>query len=76
MANQAAVYRIVGNVHVSKWDDQLQEVVSGHQIKALWFATNHVLQMFVPDAVYSVENVDQLVREAGAKDSQVSALGG
>lgn len=76
MANAAPTYRIVGNIHITKWDDALQEAVSGHQIKAMWFATQHVLQLFVPDTVYSVANVDQLVREAGAKDESVSALGG
>lgn len=72
----APAYRIVSNIQVVQFDVPLQQTVAGHEIKALWFATQGVVTVFVPDTLYSVENVDQLIREQGAKASAVAALGG
>lgn len=75
MTEPATVYRIISRVHVSQWDDQLQEAVPGWTLKVLWIRTGTVLPIFVPDQSYTPENIDTLVRAAGAKDDAVHALG-
>lgn len=69
-------YRILSRLHVNQWDNGLQQTVAGWQIKAQWFATGTILPVFVPDASYTAVNVDALIRDAGARDEQMHALGG
>lgn len=76
MSDTPTVYRIVSRVHVNKWDDALQQAVPGWDVRALWVRTGTVLPVFVPDTQYTPENIDQLVRAAGAKDDAIHALGG
>lgn len=73
---QTQAYRILSRVHVNRWDDGLQTTVPGWEIKALWLATGTILPVFVPDASYSAQTVDALIRAAGALDSQIHSLGG
>lgn len=73
---QPTTYRIVSRVHVNRWDDSLQTTVPGWEIKALWLRTGTVLPVFVPDQAFTAPNVDALIREAGARDDQIHALGG
>lgn len=75
MTAPATVYRIISRVHVSQWDDQLQEAVPGWSLKVLWIKTGTVLPIFVPDTQYTPENIDRLTRAAGATDDAVHALG-
>lgn len=72
----APVYRVISNIEVTRFDAATQSTVTGHEIKALWFATQGVVTVFVPDTLYSVANVDQLIREKGATASDVAKLGG
>jgi hypothetical protein len=76
MTDTPTTYRRLSAVHVNKWDDQLQAAVPGWELKYLWIRTGTVLPVFVPDAVYTPENVDVLVRAAGATDDRMHALGG
>jgi hypothetical protein len=76
LSDTPTVYRIVSRVHVNKWDDALQQAVPGWDVRALWVRTGTVLPVFVPDTQYTPENIDQLVRAAGAKDDAIHALGG
>lgn len=76
MTEQPTVYRIIQRNHVSQWNDQLQQAVPGWDIRALWVKTGTILPVFVPDTVFTPENVDQLIRDAGAVDDRVHALGG
>jgi hypothetical protein len=69
-------YRIVSRVHVNQWSNELQQAVPGWDIRALWVKTGTMLPIFVPDASYTAENVDTLIRIAGAKDEQIHELGG
>ncbi len=66
---------LLPTVHTTEWDAQLQQAVTGWQIRALWAATGNILPVFVPDTHYTPENVDTLIRAAGAVDEQVAALG-
>ncbi|PYO45025.1 MAG: hypothetical protein DMD33_00860 [Gemmatimonadetes bacterium] len=72
----ASPYRILSRVHVTKWVDDLQEAVEGRDLKALWLSTGTTLRIFVPDKVYSAENVDKLLRAEGAEDERIHALSG
>lgn len=76
MSDSPTAYRIVSRVHVNRWDEALQAAVAGWDIRALWVKTGTVIPVFVPDASYTAENVDALVRIAGAKDDQIHSLGG
>lgn len=76
MTAPATVYRIISRVHVSQWDDQLQEAVPGWSLKVLWISTGTVLPVFVPDTSYTPDNIDRLTRAAGATDEAVHQLGG
>lgn len=76
MTEQTTAYRIVSRVHVNRWDDGLQAAVPGWDVRALWIKTGTVLPVFVPDASYTPENVDALIRNAGAVDERIHGLGG
>lgn len=76
MTDLTTAYRIVSRVHVNQWDTGLQQAVPGWDIRALWIRTGTIIPVFVPDASYTAENVDTLIRIAGAKDEQMHALGG
>lgn len=75
MSDSQRVYAILQRLHVNQWDDRLQDVVSGWQIKAQWASTGTVLEVFVPDSHYTADNVDTAIRQAGELDEQVHALG-
>ena len=72
---KAKPYQIVSTTADTKWSTQLQEAVSGWLVRALWLPTNTILPVFVPDDVYTADNVNQLVLAAGAKNSAVHNLG-
>lgn len=76
MTDQPTVYRIVQRNHVAQWSDQLQQAVPGWDLRVLWASTGTILPVFVPDTVYTTENIDTMIRDAGAKDEAVHALGG
>lgn len=76
MTDQTVAYRIVSRVHVNQWSAELQQAVPGWDIRAQWIGTGTILPVFVPDASYTPENVDVLIRAAGAKDEQIHGLGG
>lgn len=76
MSDSPTAYRIVSRLHINQWDNALQQAVAGWDIRALWIKTGTILPIFVPDASYTAENVDTLIRIAGAKDEQMHALGG
>lgn len=76
MTEPAPAYRIVMRAHVNRWDDDLQTAVPGWEIKARWVSTGAVLPVFLPDASYTADNVDTLIRAAGARDEEVHRLGG
>jgi hypothetical protein len=69
-------YAIISRVHVNRWDEELQRAVPGWDIKARWNRTATILPVFVPDAAYTAQNVDALIRAGGAKDEQIHGLGG
>lgn len=73
---QQAVYHIVSRVHISQWSNELQQAVPGWDIRAYWVATGTTLAVFVPDSRYTADNVDRLIRAAGATDEQIHNLGG
>lgn len=75
MSAREATYGIVQRVHVNRWDDRLQQVVPGWEVSALWAQTGTLLPVFVPDTFYTPENVDKMIRDAGALDEQIHALG-
>jgi hypothetical protein len=72
---QQTTYRIVSRYQVNRWDDGLQATVPGFDVKALWFRTGTVLHLFIPAQAYTPDNVDVLIREAGARDDAIGALG-
>jgi hypothetical protein len=76
VSTQETAYRIISRVHVNQWSNELQQAVPGWDIRALWIKTGTVLPVFVPDASFTAENVDTLIRIAGAKDDSIHALGG
>lgn len=76
MSSTETVYRIISRVHVNQWSNELQQAVPGWDIRALWIKTGTVLPIFVPDASFTAENVDTLIRIAGAKDDAIHQLGG
>jgi hypothetical protein len=76
MSDAPAAYRIVSRLHVNQWSNQLQQAIPGWDIRALWISTGTILPVFVPDASYTAENVDAMIRSAGATDEQMHALGG
>lgn len=76
MSSTETAYRIISRVHVNQWSNELQTAVPGWDIKALWIKTGTVLPIFVPDASFTAENVDTLIRIAGAKDDAIHQLGG
>jgi hypothetical protein len=76
MSDSPTAYRIVSRTHINQWDNGLQQAVPGWDIRALWIKTGTILPVFVPDASYTAENVDTLIRIAGAKDEQIHSLGG
>lgn len=76
MTDVFQTYRIIERNHVNKWNDKLQTVEPGWDIKALWVSTGTILPVFVDDAHYTPENVDTFIRAAGATDDAVHALGG
>lgn len=71
----ATAYRIVSRVHIAQWDNALQQAVQGWELKALWLSTGTILPVFLPDAQYTPENVDLLIRHAGEVDDRIHALG-
>lgn len=75
MTQPAARYRIVSRVHINKWSDELQGVIPGWDIRALWLKTGTMLPVFCPDAQFSAENVDRLIVNAGERDDSIHALG-
>lgn len=75
MSEQAAAYRIVQRNHVSQWSTELNRAVDGWNVLALWLSTRTVLPVFVPDDRYTPENVDALIRAAGATDEAIHKLG-
>ena len=74
-AKTPAPYQIVSTIASTEWSQQLQQAVSGWTVRALWLPTNTILPVFVPDDVYTADNVDALIRAAGAKNSAVHSLG-
>lgn len=76
MTEQPAVYRIVSRVHTNQWNEGMQQAVAGWDIRALWTRTGTILPVFCPDTNYTPENVDALIRNAGAKDDAIHSLGG
>lgn len=76
MTEPATAYRIIQRNHVSQWNEQLQQAVPGWDLRVLWAKTGTVLPVFVPDTIYTAENVDRMVRDAGRLDEQMHALGG
>lgn len=76
MTDQPTVYRIVQRNHVAQWSDQLQQAVPGWDLRVLWASTGTILPVFVPDTVYTPDNIDRMIRDAGAVDERVHALGG
>jgi hypothetical protein len=69
-------YVIVQRNHVAQWSDALQQAVPGWDLRVQWVKTGTILPVFVPDTVYTPENIDTLIRAAGALDERVHALGG
>lgn len=76
MTDQPPAYKIVSRVHVNRWNEALQTVIPGWDLRALWRSTGTFLPVFVPDSNYTAENVDALIRNAGATDDKIHALGG
>lgn len=76
MSSTPTVYRIVQRNHVAQWSDQLQQAVPGWDLRVLWASTGTILPVFVPDTVYTPDNIDRMIRDAGAVDERVHALGG
>lgn len=74
-ADSTQAYRIVSRVHINQWSDELQRGVPGWDIRAYWIKTGTTLPIFVPDANYTPQTVDTLIRHAGANDEQIHALG-
>jgi hypothetical protein len=75
MTDTTPTYRIVSRVHVNRWVDDLQAAVPGWELKAQWFPTGTFLPVFVADANYTPDNVDAIIRAAGARDERIHALG-
>jgi hypothetical protein len=75
MSEAEAVYRIIQRLEIPRWSDDLQRTVTGWEVKAKWLKTGTVLTVFVPSDLYTAENLDVLLRTAGAKDEQVERLG-
>lgn len=76
MTGAAPAYRRVAWAHVNKWDPLLQDTVSGWEGKFLWVSTGNILPVFIDDAHYTPENLDALVRAAGALEDATHKLGG
>lgn len=75
MTAPARDYTILTRTHIDKYDPNVQTVVSGWQLKVQWGNTGTILSVFVPDTVYTTDNVDALIRQQGDLDDQVGALG-
>lgn len=75
LATSDTTYRIVQRNHVNQWSNELQTAVPGWDIRALWISTGTVLPVFVPDSQYTADNVDKMIRHAGAIDEQIHGLG-
>jgi hypothetical protein len=71
----AADYTQLDRQQINKWDATLQQAVEGWQVRARWNATGTVLTVFVPLTQYNPANVDTLIRQAGAVEDEVAALG-
>lgn len=74
-AGTQGTYTIVSASQINRWDQQLQTAVEGWQLDVRWNRTGHILRVFVPLDQYNVTNVDTMIRQAGALDDEVSALG-
>jgi hypothetical protein len=70
-----AVYKIVSRTHVNQWSNELQQAVPGWDIRAYWVKTGTTLPVFVPDAQYTADNVDAIIRHYGALDEKIHSLG-
>lgn len=75
MTQPGRKYRIVTRVHINQWNEPLQSVIPGWDIRALWYPTGTILPVFVPDTNYSPEVADSLIKQAGEKDDAIHALG-
>jgi hypothetical protein len=75
MTETPQVYRIITRVHINQWSAELSQAIPGWELRCLWLATGTTLPVFVPDSVYTPENVDALVKAAGATDDAIHALG-
>lgn len=72
----AGDYTWIAKVQINKWDEALQVAVEGWQLDVRWTRSGTILRVFVPLAQYNAANVDSIIRQAGATDDAVSALGG
>lgn len=68
-------YTVLSIVPLNYYDPQLQEAVPSHQVTARWEASKSVIRVVIPDASYNATEVDTAIRQAGATDEQVKALG-
>lgn len=75
MAQVTPDYTIVSNVALNYYDSALQEAYPAHEIKARWTRTQTIVRVIVPDTAYNAANVDAAIRQAGALDDQIGALG-
>jgi hypothetical protein len=75
MSETAPVYRIIQRLEIPRWSDDLQRTVTGWEVKAKWLKTGTVLTVFLPSEAYTAENLDALLRNAGALDEQIHRLG-
>lgn len=75
MSPSTPVYAILARVQVNRWDVPLQRTVTGWDVTAQWAATGTILHVFVPDDRYTPDQVDALIRAAGAKDDAMESLG-
>lgn len=75
MAQVATDYTILSRTQLNRYDPATQQAVEGWDVQARWTRSGTVLKVFVPLATYSATEVDTAIRQAGALDDQVGALG-
>jgi hypothetical protein len=75
-AQPAKPYEIVGApVHVNRFDESTQKVVSGWSVQARWLANGSVIESFVPDGSDLAATADADIRYQGEQLDTLHAMG-
>jgi hypothetical protein len=69
-------YELVGApVHVNRFDDTTQKVVTGWEVQARWLANGSIVTVFVDDSSDLAAGADALIRYQGEQLDNLHAMG-